>query len=77
MVEPIDTPRTLGVTNYQSATSEHPKVLGHRRAADGQLLGQLADRTWLPGQKFEDRAPAGVAKQTQSRISVSVHERSS
>jgi hypothetical protein len=68
-------PRTLRSGDHQAAVLEHAQVLGHRRPADRQLLGQFPDRARAPSQQLEDRAPARVTEQTQTRISVSVHER--
>jgi hypothetical protein len=49
-------------------------VLGHRRPADRQLLGELADRARASSQQLEDLPPGGVAEQAETGISVSVHE---
>jgi hypothetical protein len=49
-------------------------VLGHCRPADRQLLGQLTDRIRASSQQLEDRASARVTEQTQTGISVSIHE---
>src|SRR6266545_1481373 len=63
-VEPVDPAGALGPGDDQAAVFEYP-----------QLLGQLTDRARAPGQQLEDRPPGRVTEQTQTTISVSVHER--
>ena len=72
-VDLIDTARSLGPTEDEPAIFEHAKVLGYRRPGDRELLGQFPHGPGVPSQQLEDRAPGRVTKQTQVRISVSVH----
>ena len=61
-VEPVDPPGAGHVLGDEARLLEHLEVLGHRRAADRQRVGQLADRAWSLGQAFDDGAARGVTQ---------------
>jgi hypothetical protein len=74
-VDLIDTARSLGPAEDETAIFEHAKVLGYRRPRDWELLGQFPHGPGVPSQQLENGAAARVTEQAQTRVSVSGHER--
>ena len=74
-VDLIDTARSLGPAEDETAIFEHAKVLGYRRSGDWELFGQFPHGPRVSSQQLEDGAAARVPEQTQARVSVSSHER--
>ena len=75
-VEPVDPAGADGALGDQAGVLEHLQVLGHRRPADRQLLGELADGPRPLGQARDDRAPGGIPQRVPAVPSlVSGHER--
>ena len=76
-VEPIDPARARGALGDEPRVLEHLQVLGHRRPADRQLVGQLADRPRPLGQALDDgvacRCP--IASHTSSARSLGTNHK--
>src|SRR4051794_12816640 len=74
--EPVDPARAGRTVDHQSSFSEDLQVLGHRWAADRQLVGDLADGARPLGEARDDGAPGGVPQCFPAVAGlVSVHER--
>ncbi len=56
---------------YQARGLEHLQVLGHRRAADRQVRGQIADRRRPLAQQVQHGLARGIGKGSQQLLSVS------
>ena len=74
-VEPVDPPGADGLVGDEVGRLQGPEVLGHRGPADGQALGQLADRQRAVGELLHDGATGLVAEELEggSRLRVVAH----
>ena len=62
--QPVEPAVRVGAHLDEAGVAQHLEVLGHRRPADRQSVGQLADRARAGGQSFEDRPPGAVGEST-------------
>jgi hypothetical protein len=60
-VEPIQAPRAAGVLGHQPGLLQDAQVLRNGRAADRELLGDLAHRALAGAEQLHDRASVRIA----------------
>jgi hypothetical protein len=65
-VEPVDAAVARAAVDHQPGVLQNLEVLRDGGPADGQVAGQLANRTRAVGKPLEDRPPRRVAKCRQS-----------
>src|SRR5580700_3122954 len=63
--------RPRGTGGNETRVAQHPQMLGNCRPAHRQVLGELTDCGWLPGQELEDTTPSGISKISKSNVAVS------
>src|SRR5919106_200876 len=71
-VEPVDAPSSGRLVVDEARLFEHLQVLGDRRPADRQLIGEFAHGTWSFRQALEDGAPGGVTHRGPGAVHRSV-----
>jgi len=63
--------RPSGTGGNETCVAKHPQMLGNRRPTHRQVLGELTDRGWLPGQELKDTTPSRIGKICKSQVAVS------
>lgn len=75
-VEPVDPASAVRSLAHEPGVFQHLQVLGHRRSADREFVGEFADRARPVSQALDDCAPGGIPQSAQRIASlVSAHER--
>ena len=65
VVQAVEPPRALGAVGDEAGLLEQPQVPRDGRAADRQLVGELADRAVAAAELLDDRPPVGVAQRVE------------